>query len=99
MHTGIFVLVSGTQWSPEVANKVYSELIQRRVGIKLITRLACRTSKTVQRRVMFVGRKEANFCSGAIKRVEDLDGWPFQGDAMVDGTPAFRIGSVYENGR
>jgi len=72
-------------------------LIQQQCMFGMFDRKICGLREDVERRVVFVRRKQRNISSGEVKRVQDLYTRMLHGYTMMDGAPAMRVRAIYEN--
>ena len=74
MNASLVVFISGRQGCTEIANEVYSEVIQRFcMFLRIVRRQLYRLCKDMQRSEVFVGREKCNFSTGTVQGIQDID--------------------------
>ena len=74
VNTSLVVLVSSRQGCTEIANEVYSEVIQRFcVFLPIVGRQTYRLREDMQRGEVFVGCEKCDFGTGTVQGVQDIN--------------------------
>lgn len=94
MDTSLFVSIAGRHGWMEIANQMYSELVQKLCRVGYLGG-ASEPSEAIKWRIVLQVRKQTDVCASAI---ECVDRWVWYKDAVMDGAPSFSIRYIYKNG-